>query len=152
MNIEEFKNLIRDIINESAKLKNKHTEESTAPVNYVALFCQNEEEYKEFLGLAGELGSFYKDTQTGPIFLINLDTEQGKLKLLKVRKKDETRKERGDADFTINNYNAFKEKYLPKPGFSLIKRENFEMIELIDPCFNVRTYFSNPTLEKQFRL
>ena len=152
MNIEEFKSLIKDVIKESARLKDKHTEESVASVNYVALFCQNKEEYKSFLQLAGELGSVYKATATGPLFLIDLDTEQGKLKLLKVRKPDETRKERGDADFTVDNYNAFKEKYLSRPGFSLIKRENFEMIELIDPDFNVRTYFSNPTLEKQFGL
>lgn len=152
MNTKEFKSLVKDVIRESAKLKDKHTEESVASVNYVALFCQNEKEYKEFLGLAGELGKVYKDTTTGPIFLINLDTKQGKLKLLKVREPDETRRERGDADFTVGNYNAFKEKYLSKPGFSLIKRESFEMIELIDPDFNVRTYFSNPTLEKQFEL
>ena len=152
MNLEEFKNLVKDIVKESARLKDKHTDKSNAPVNYVAIFCQNDKEYKDFFNLANELGKIYKDTATGPLFLIDLDTESGKLKLLKVRKPDKTRKERGDADFTVDDYNVFKEKYLSKPGFSLIERENFEMIELIDPEFNVRAYFSNPPLDKQFGL
>ncbi len=152
MNLEEFKNLVKDIVNESAKLKDKHTDESDAPVNSAAIFCQDDEEYKDFINLANKLGKIYKDTATGPLFLIDLDTESGKLKLLKVRKPDETHKERGDADFTLDDYSVFKEKYLSKPGFSLIERENFEMIELKDPEFNVRTYFSNPPLDKQFGL
>lgn len=152
MNLEEFKNVIQEVVRESAELKDKYTDKSNVPVNYAALFCQSDEEYKEFLNLANKLGKIYKITTTGPLFLIDLDTESGKLKLLKVRKPDETKKERGDADFTITDYNTFKEKYLSKAGFSLIEREDFEMIELINSEFNVRVYFSNPPLDKQFGL
>jgi hypothetical protein len=152
MNIEEFKNLIQDIVKESGRLKDKHTDQKDASVNYAAIFCQSDKEYNDFLNLANQLGRVFKETQTGPLFLIDLDTESGKLKLLKIRKPDETRKERGDADFTVDDYNSFKENYLSKPGFSLIERDNFEMMELIDPNFNVRTYFSNPPLDQQFGL
>jgi hypothetical protein len=152
MNIEEFKNLIKGIIGESVNLKDKHIGENNIPVNYVAIFCQNKEEYRDFANLASELGMVYKNTETGPLFLINLDTNSGKLKLLKIRKPDRTRKERGDADFTISDYDKFKKDFLKKKGFKIIKRENFEMIELIDSRFNVRAYFSNPPLEEQFGL
>jgi len=152
MHIEEFKNLIQDIVRESNRLKDKHTDQADAKVNYAAIFCQNNEEYNNFLNLAEQLGKIFKETPTGPLFLIDIDTELGKLKLLKIRKPDETREERGDADFTVDDYNDFKKSYLSKPGFSLIKRDNFEMIELVDPNFNVRTYFSNPPPDQQFGL
>ena len=45
---------------------------------------------------------------------------------------------------TWSNISEFKEKYLSQKEFKLIMRENFEMIELIDPQFDVRVYFSNP--------
>ncbi len=152
MSLEEFKNLIQDIVKESCELKDKHTDQKNAKVNYACIFCQSDEEYSDFLDLANKLGKVLKETQKGPLFLIDLDTESGKLKLLKIRKPDETRKERGDADFTVDDYNSFKENYLSKLGFSLIERDNFEMIELIDSDFNVRTYFSNPPLDQQFGL
>lgn len=70
--------------------------------------------------------------------------------LLKIRKPDPTRPERGDADFTLRDYNSFKEKYLKDAEhFKLIDRGNFEMIELKDPKFDVRSYFSNIPLTVQ---
>ena len=152
MNLEKFKNLIQDMVKESSKLKDKYTNQKNARVNYTAIFCQNDKEYNNFLNLANQLGEVFKETQTGPLFLINLETESGKLKLLKIRKPDEKHLERGDADFTVDDYNDFKESYLSKPGFSLIERDDFEMIELVDPSFNVRTYFSNLPLDQQFGL
>ncbi len=152
MNPEEFKNLVKDIVVEAAKLKNKHTNEKDASVNYAAIFCQSDREYKDFFNLASELGEIYKDTKTGPLFLVDLDTESGRLKLLKIRKPDVTLKERGDSDFTIKDYSIFKEKYLSKKGFSLIRKEDFEMIELTDSRFDVRVYFSYPPIDKQFGL
>jgi hypothetical protein len=91
-----------------------------------------------------------EETSTGPLFHIQpLNTIAGKLRLLKIRKPDTTRLELGDADFTVSNYPEFKKKYLSQKGFSLIVRKNFEMIELVDPKFSVRAYFSNPPLDKQ---
>lgn len=149
MTLEEFKNLVKQIVKESCKLKDSFTDEKDAPVNYACIFCQSDEEYKIFFSLAEELGKVIKDTATGPLFHIkDLETVAGNLKLLKIRKPDETRKERGDADFTVSDYIAFKNKYLHQPKFSLIEREDHEMIELVDSSFNVRTYFSYPPLDQ----
>ncbi len=150
MNIDNLKNTIQDIVKKSCELKNKYTKEINAPVNYACIFSHNQNEYQSLLVLAGQLGKVIKETPTGPLFQITpIDTVSGKLKLLKIRQPDKTRPERGDAVFTVSNYQVFKGKYLTKPGFKHIDRPQMEMIEIIDPSFDVRTYFSHPPLDQQ---
>jgi len=103
--------------------------------------------------VAHQLGSVVQETPTGPVFQIKpISTVAGALRLLKIRRPDPKRPERGDADFTVTNYDSFKNKYLGKPGFSLIKRTNMEMIELIDPSYDVIAYYSYPTLADVLKL
>ena len=89
----------------------------------------------------------------GPVFYTEpLKTISGNLRLVKIRRPDLKRKERGDADFTVADYPSFKKTYLGKSGFGIIKRPNMEMIELSDSAFNVLAYFSNPPLGKALNL
>jgi len=37
MDVEKFKNLIQDIVTKSGKLKDKHTDQKNAKVNYAAI-------------------------------------------------------------------------------------------------------------------
>ena len=151
MNVKNLKQFVQEIVKKTNVLKNKYTFEEKAPVNYACIFCQNDEQYNSLVAVAQEIGKIIEETPTGPLFHIQpLNTIAGKLQLLKIRKPDTTRPELGDADFTVSNYLEFKRKYLSQKGFSLIVRKNFEMIELVDPLFNVRAYFSNPPLNKQF--
>ena len=151
--MEEFIKLTQDIVKESCRLKDAFTAEKEALVNYACIFCQNQKEYEGFLSLAGQMGKIIKETPTGPVFYIReLETVSGKLKLLKIRKPDKSKSERGDADFTIIDYLKLKKEILCKQKFKLIQRGDFEMIELMDPGFNVRVYFSNPPLDKQLGL
>ena len=145
MTKEELESLVQEIVAEATKLKDKYTEEQNAPVNYAAVFAQSEQEYQTLLGAAGSLGRVVEDTPSGPVFALNgFET----IKLLKIRMPDATRPERGDADFTVRNYEAFKPICLPKPGFKLIERPRMELIELVAPEFNVSAYFSNPPLTR----
>lgn len=145
-----LENLIANIVKESCELKNRYTAEIDASVNYACIFSQNSNEFAELKKLAGQISRVIEETPSGPLFQIQaLDTVSGLLRLLKIRNPDKTRPERGDADFTVSDYQAFKNKYLSQNNFKLISREKFEMIELMDPGFNVRAYFSNPTLEEQ---
>lgn len=122
-------------------------------MNYACIFAQSKREYEELLQAAQKLGSVIKETPTGSLFQIeSLQTVSGPLQLLKVRAPDETRPERGDADFTVSDYAAFKKANLKKSGFKLVEREDFEMIELMDPSFDVRVYFSHPPLDEQLGL
>jgi len=150
MNVKNLIKSVQEIVKRANTLKDKHTSEKNASANYACIFCQSDEQYDSLVALAQEIGKVVEETPTGPLFHIQpLDTIAGKLQLLKIRKPDAARPELGDADFTITNYPEFKRKYLSQKGFSLIVRKNFEMIELVDPQFNVRAYFSNPPLNKQ---
>ena len=115
MEIQEFKIFIQDIVKEAKSLKDKHTNETDALVNYACIFCQNEEEFKDFNKLSENIGKIIKQTPTGSLFHIDkLNTVSGELQLLKIRKPEKTRPEKGDVDFTISDYTSFKNKYLSK--------------------------------------
>ncbi len=153
MNPEDLKIKIKNIVEKATALRDKHIDNKNTPVNYACIFSQSRNKYEELLETAKKIGQIIKETPTGPLFHINpLQTVSGKLRLLKIRIPDSTRTELGDADFTILDYPKFEKKYLQKPGFKLIKRENFVMIELIDPDFDVRAYFSNPPLDVQLNI
>ena len=149
MNYDDVVKIVQDIISSARILKNQNTDQIEVPVNYVCIFCQNEDEYNELVTVVSAHGKVVKQTSTGPLFHINpLYTVAGILKLLKIRIPDDTRRERGDADFTVDNYQKFKMNYLDKENFILIEREDMEMIELRDDDHNTRCYFSHPTVEK----
>lgn len=153
MDIEELKTLVQEIVADSLLLSVKHTSEDKTPVNYACVFTQSQEEFKEMGEVAHQLGEVAQDTSTGPLFYIApLSTVAGNLRVLKIRLPDSKRPERGDADFTVSDYESFKKTHLSKPGFSLIEREEMEMIELIDPSFNVLAYYSHPTVAELLKL
>lgn len=153
MNKEELQSIVKSVVEQAQALKDKYTNEHLALVNYACIFSQNEEEYQELVRVAEIMSKVLKTTPSGNLYKIDpIETSAGLLKILKIRMPDSTRPERGDADFTVSNYPEFKVKYLPKKGFKLIKRSDMEMIELINPDFDVRVYFSHPPLDQQFDL
>ncbi|MCL4386918.1 MAG: hypothetical protein M1355_00730 [Patescibacteria group bacterium] len=153
MKKEDLILLVQEIVKKVTNLKDKHTDQKNVPVHYVAIFSQNQEEYDSLLKTAQQMGSLLKETPTGPLFQVEpIDTISGPLRIVKIRIPDPTRPEKGDADFAAKDYQKLKDVCLSKPGFELIERETFEMIELMDKSFDVRIYFSNPPVEKQYRL
>lgn len=142
-----MKNIIETvnyIVRRSAELKNKYTDASSASVEFACVFCQNKKEYKQFTDSIETLGKVVEKTQSGFTYLLDesIETIAGRLKLVKIRKPDAIRPERGDADFNIN-YEEFKKKYQDNSKFELIKRDTFEMLRLVDPDFDVMACFSN---------
>lgn len=150
MNPSELKTLAQDIVKSASELKDQHTAETNAQVNYACIFAQSQKEFDELVASANQLGQIVHQTPTGPLYQIApLQTVAGNLKLLKIRLPDETRPELGDADFTVEDYARFKNTYLSEPGFKLIERPQMEMMELMDSMFEVRAYFSHPPLDQQ---
>ena len=141
---EDLNKRLTKIIVECLELKNKYVEEKNLQVDYVCIFSHSINEYDELEKQAHQNGDLIETTATGPIFkfIISPHTIAGKPKVFKIRQPDEARPEQGDVDFTTN-YEQFKSKYLDNNKFTLIQREKFEMIELKDPDFNVRVYFSS---------
>ena len=146
--------LVRRIVKEAQALKDKHTTgQKDAPVNYACIFSKDQDEYAALIEVVSTMGPQVDSTQMGPIFDIGgIETSAGRLRVLKVRLPDQKRPERGDADFTVSNYPEFKRTYLTQPGFGLLTRPNFEMIELADPDFDALAYFSYPPLDEQLGL
>lgn len=151
MNITEFKEKVKYIVETSysqALLNKKHT---NLPVNYACIFSHSESEYDELISLASQIGKNIKDTYSGPIFHIKeIETEAGNLKLLKIRQPD-SKKEGiiGYADFTVPNFEEFKSQNLSNSKYYLFDRENYEIIGLDTENSDVETYFANPPLDVQ---
>ncbi len=149
MDQEDLKNIAKDIVRKATYLKNKYTDQKEAPVSYVAIFCQNDDEFEEFTKIVKKFSSVIDETPTGFHYKIPpLNTVSGPFQILKIRVPDKTRPERGDADYNVKNFEEFKKKHLPLKCFKLIKRKNHEMIELMEPGADVRVYFSNPHIDK----
>lgn len=149
-NIDELRIFVKLIVEKSKILKDKYTNEYDAKVNYACIFCQNESDFIKYISILKEDNNeILEDTYSGPLFRIkDLDTVSGTLKLLKIRRYDKEHLELGDADFTIKNYNDFKNNCLNKKEFSIISKQDFEMIELMEKDSDVRVYFSNPPIDE----
>ena len=141
---EELIKLIEYIVGRSAELKDKYTDAKDAPVEFACVFCQSDEEYRKLDNLVKKYGKVVESTPSGDTHLLNesVGTLSGPLWFFKVRKFDPGMHGRGDADFNTN-YSEFSRKYGGKPNFELIKRDNFEMLRLSDPDFDVMACFSN---------
>ncbi len=152
MDTNDLKELVKDIVAKADEMKQRLVREPT-PVNYACIFCQSDDEYILFLKLAKQLGTVVQETAAGPVFYIEaLPTVAGNVRLLKIRRPDFTRLERGDADFTLSNYTDFKKQHLNQECFKIIDKGNFEMIEYRPPKVNVVVYFSNPTLAEVLKI
>lgn len=135
---------INYIVSQSTELKNKFTNVSSVPVEFSCVFCQSKEEYKRLTNEIKILGKIIERTQSGFTYLLDkpIQTIAGPLRLVKIRKPDIQRIEKGDADFNTD-YKIFKDTYQNNPRFELVKRETFEMLRLTDLKFDVMACFSN---------
>ena len=149
----ELQIIIQNIVKDAVVLKNKRTDQINAPVNYACIFTHSQDEYELLKNVTNQMGTVLEETDKGPLFHITpLATVAGNLKILKIRMPFANRPERGDADFTVHDYENFKKTYLSQPGFNLISKPGFEIMELIDPEFDVLAYFSHPPLDEQYGL
>lgn len=149
----DFNKIVNHLVNSGVSLINKHASEPHLPIEFACIFSQNQKEFEELTEVIQNLGKVVQDTPTGYTYIIDepIKTQAGELKLIKIRKPDPARKERGDTDFNTN-YTEFKRKYQNKTGFELIERDSFEMLRLSDPDFDVMVCFSNIPLGKTLNL
>ncbi|MBI2984405.1 MAG: hypothetical protein HYY50_02165 [Candidatus Kerfeldbacteria bacterium] len=63
---DDLRALVPDIVRLTCDLKNTHTSETEAPVNYAAVFSHRRGDYKSLLSVARQLGTVVKETPTGP--------------------------------------------------------------------------------------
>ena len=145
-NQKDLEDIILYIVKQALEAIAINTNERNLPIDYLAIFSKDEQEFKNLEQLVRPLGKEVdkQTSKTGLTFLLDqpIKTHAGLLKLLKIRKPDPTRPQRGAPDFRVQDYRQFKDKYLKKSGnFTLMIREDFEMIEL--KGIDVLVYFPN---------
>ena len=121
-------------------------------LEWSCIFCQNEQEFTHYKIDAYMIGELLEFTPTGPVLRLRsaILFPQGKIYFIKIRRPDPTRPELGDCDYAaLPDWQTAFNSTQGKPGFSLIEREKFKMIELKTPGTPARVYFSNPTLGQE---
>ncbi|MFA6271567.1 MAG: hypothetical protein WC693_00470 [Patescibacteria group bacterium] len=131
----KFNKIIRYIIERGIEAVNANTDEFPVTIDYLSVFAKDEAEYQDMIEYTRELGrsTDSKMSKTGKTILLKspIETEAGLLKVIKIRKPDATRPQRGAPDFKVGDYQEFKNKYLMANGnFTLMLRADYEMIEL----------------------
>lgn len=153
MSFQEILAFVKSLVSDSIKLKNKYTKLHTIPANYACIFAHTEEEYQQLRREMDSNGKVARETEMGNIYQVGpFETEAGILQLIKIRKPEIKKHERGYVDFTVPDYETFKQEYLASPNFKLTKRANYEMISLADQEFDVRVYFAYPPIDQQLGL
>ena len=152
----ELEKIINYIIEQGAlAIKSNTDEEQQIAIDYVAIFSKNEDEFKKLEAVVESIGKeIDKETaRTGKTFLLSepLKSPVGPLFLIKIRKPDNTRPQRGAPDFRVKNYQEFKDKYLQSSGnFTLMIRKDYEMIEI--KGIDVLVYIPSKTLSERINL
>lgn len=151
MNNNDLELIVNYIVDKGEGVIKKYLEEPVGNIDYLAIFCKDDEEKKQLLDLMNSLGEVIQDTPTGPNFKLKtpIETKSGKVGLIKIRNTDSAKIHRGAPDFKVDDYEAFKNKYLGREHFNLIERQDFEMIEIWDPEADVLVYFPNIPLTNQ---
>ena len=146
MTKQELENIVNYIVNQGLKAINDNTDEKDLPIDYMGIFSKDDDEFtgmERLLSILGKPGD-KTATKSGSTFLLNepINTPAGPLKVLKTRRPDPTRPQRGAPDFQIKDYQAFKDKYFSNgknSNFALMARKEYEMLEL--KGVNVLVYF-----------
>lgn len=121
----------------------------TFPIKSLTIFSHSQEEFESLVKITESLGKPY-NYNNGPRVELDepIEIEGNIITHLRIRKPDLERPQVGCNDFETD-YNAFKNDYLlkHKENLSLIKRPEYEMIELHDPDFDVLAYVVSVSLD-----
>jgi len=154
MDKKELEKIVIYLIDQGLSALSSCTDEKNATIDYVAIFSRNENEFRDLLQVAETMGKEVdKETaRTGKTFLLDkpLNTSASILSLVKIRKPDNTRPQRGAPDFKIQNYQQFKDKYIRSSGkFTLMLKKDYEMIEV--KGVDVLVYIPDKTLGERMK-
>jgi len=152
MNAQDLEEIVNHIVDHGLKAISNNTDEKDLPVDYLGIFAKDDNEFSEINDVLKTLGQPGDKTATssGSTYLLEkpIQTSAGPLKVLKIRKPDPTRPQRGAPDFQVTDYQAFKDKYLSsRSNFSLMLRKEYEMMELKGE--DVLVYFPSKSFDER---
>lgn len=108
------------------------------PVSYLTVFAHYNDEYDALVEVLSGLG---KLAEANNGVKVELHDPIKDVSSLRVRKPDPYRMQVGCCDFAVEDYDAFKQEFLPQSkSLRLITRPDYEMIEFFHPDFDVLGY------------
>ena len=139
--------MIEEIIQKNLKRIEKDLNEikDIHNIDFIDLFPISEAHRKILDEEAIKIGMIIEKTERGNVYLLNtpLDTEYGKLSLVKVRFFDETRINwEAAADFVVKDRKVLEDKVGKDPRFKYIVRPDWDAIEF--KTKDTLIYFLNP--------
>jgi hypothetical protein len=114
----------------------------TFPITSLTIFAHSQPEYELLIRILADLGKPYNYNNGPRVELYEpIMVDDNHIIHLRIRKPDAERPQVGCNDFETD-YETFKRKYLSRypDNLRLIKRPEYEMIELYDPEFKVLAY------------
>jgi len=140
-NKQELLSTVRYIATQTSKMTLKLCGK-TFPIKSLTVFSHSQEEYDLLISIIDEMGKSYNFNNGPRIELYNpIEIDDNKITYLRIRKPDIDRPQVGCNDFETD-YETFKKEYLlnNQTNLLLIKRPEYEMIELRDNDFDVLAY------------
>ena len=140
-NQEELIETVKYIVGETSRMSQKIVGK-TFPIKSLTVFAHSQSEFELLSEILTSIGKSY-NYNNGPRVELHepIEIEGNRITHLRVRKPDLERPHVGCNDFETD-YETFKSEYLLKypDRLSIIKRPEYEMIELRDKEFNVLAY------------
>ena len=125
---------INEIINKTIELLSEDIESlvGVTTIDFLDIFPKSEE-HKSILDCeASHLGYIIEETDRGNFYVFHkpIKTKLGELKIIKIRKYDETRLQWLAApDFNVIDYNEFKNRYISDDRFTYIEKPTYKGLE-----------------------
>lgn len=145
--------LIQNIVKEAELLKDKYTDQKNVQVYYACIFCQTDDEYKNFTKEAYKIGKKIEERPNSLLFKISpIETSAGKLEILRVRQPDEKFKERGDADFVVDKdeFEKIRNSKMTK-GIKILDRPDIGMFGFSSSDFDVLPFLTTKTVAEALK-
>jgi len=116
------------------------------PITYLTIFSHYSDEYGGLVKIIEKLGDV-TDANNGvkAKLYTPIKSDDQEISEIRVRKPDPYRMQVGCCDFSVVDYQDFKNDHLENnKNLRLIERADYEMIEFFDPDFDVLAYTVSP--------
>lgn len=144
--------IVKYLIEKADQLINSYKmQDGITKIDYVAIFPKSAVDETSLVESLKHIGLPVKETPTGTIYKLTTFVEmpQGEVQLVKIKKFDKNRTQRGYIDYEVADYQKFKMENLSKGVVEISQNaEGMEMLKLVDP--EVLIFFPENPLGKAF--
>lgn len=156
MTWKDIQEIIQYIVHKGLLALEGSSAQDKSPIDFVSIFSKDDLEFNQLTeAIEPRAKKIKSDTGiTGITYLLStsIQTEAGELKIVRIRKPDPTRPQRGAPDFRVPDYKSFKEECLNKNSgnYTILMRKGFELVEI--KGINVLVYVPNVPISEELGL